>query len=104
MAWTAGYAFSEPMQDVRGELVADRLVAELRRELGPGHAMFGRTWMAVARALPEDEVLFTDGEEVAMVHLAWTSRVERPPWPQAILLADAVAFEQYVERRWLPYD
>lgn len=92
------------MQDVRGELTLDRLVAELVRELGPGHSMFGRTWTAVARALPEDEVLFTDGEAVALVHLSWAARRSPPPCPEATFMPDASALEQYVETRWLPYD
>jgi len=65
--------------------------AELRRELGRGHPLFGVPVRAVARREDRDDVLFTleDGTgRVAVVHLTWTySPPERPPWPSTMVFA-----------------
>lgn len=59
------------------------LEQELRRELAAGHVLFGRSVRAAARRHDRDDVLFelTDTGECAVVHLTWTGREERPPFP-----------------------
>lgn len=72
--------FLAPWNDVGGGGEAER---ELRRELSPGHLLSGRPVRAIARRLDRHDVLFeaTDTRECFVVHLTWTSRVERPPFP-----------------------
>ena len=64
------------------------LGAELAREAGPGHPLFGRRAVAVARRADDDDVLFwlPDGPApLAVVHLTWTGRRERSPeWPWTV--------------------
>jgi hypothetical protein len=44
---------------------------ELRREVAPGHALHGRPWRVIAKALPNDDVIAECEDEVAVVHLTW---------------------------------
>lgn len=60
----------------------DPLLAELRREIKPGHPLADiEATRVVARCLSCDSVLFAlmDGR-FAYVHLTWAKN-ERPPWP-----------------------
>jgi hypothetical protein len=78
---TAPGEFEEPWSAVaHGD---GALEQELRRELAPDHALFGRSVRAAARRQDRDDVLFelTDTGECAVVHLTWTGRPERPPLP-----------------------
>ena len=62
-------------------------VAELHREMCPGHALFGRTVQAVGRRQDCDDVLFYLGEAVphfAVVHLTY-ARETRAEWPRTSL-------------------
>jgi hypothetical protein len=61
----------------------DALEAELRREVAPGHALYGRGVRALARRTDCDEVLFAlvGSDECAVVHLTWTGKAERAPLP-----------------------
>jgi hypothetical protein len=56
---------------------------ELRKELGPGHSLYGRKVSAIA--MSEDDILFAliDDSKVAEVHLTWVGHQESPPWPIA---------------------
>ncbi len=59
------------------------LVDELRRELAPGHVLFGMSVWAVARRRDCDDVLYAleDGSgRVAVVHLTWSPEAD-PAWP-----------------------
>jgi hypothetical protein len=64
------------------------LEAQLRRELSPGHPLFGLPAVAVARRADNDDVLFyLPGSErsFAIVHLTWTAgRQPAPDWPHTI--------------------
>ena len=58
------------------------LVNELKKELAPDHQLFGCTATAIARANPNDDVLFKlEGGRAAIVHLTWKGSSERTPWP-----------------------
>jgi len=73
------------------------LEAELRRELKPGHPLFGLPARAIARRSDQDDVLFKllDGTgRVAEVHLTW-ARNEKPPWPRVELFA---SLAEWIER------
>ena len=66
-------------------LPPDRATAfqsELERELSAGHPLHGVAVHAVARSRRGDDALFQleDGR-VADVHLTWSSKGERIPWP-----------------------
>jgi hypothetical protein len=57
---------------------------EFRREVGPGHILYGRNARALLRRVDRDDVLFVlDGPvQLAVVHLTFTAMPpERPPWP-----------------------
>ena len=66
-----------------------RLEAELRVEAAEGHPLYGETMVAIARCEGCDDVLFSiEGEHVrwAIVHLTWSGKPERAPWPRATVL------------------
>jgi hypothetical protein len=76
-----------------------RLEAELRAELGPKHALYGRRMRAVAQRQDCDDVLFVSIDEpslVAVVHLTYANRPEIDPlWPETHLFA---SMEDWMER------
>jgi len=76
------------------EDVARSLEAELQEELAPGHALHGRRAVAIAKRETNDDVLFAlqDSREVALVHLTWARRRERPPWPTATIYGSIEEF------------
>jgi hypothetical protein len=61
---------------------AHKFEAELRREVPRGHILYGRTLRAIARRLDQDDVLFQEGGDAAMlvVHLTWSVETD-PKWP-----------------------
>ncbi|MFD7460499.1 MULTISPECIES: hypothetical protein [unclassified Streptomyces] len=71
---------------------------ELQRELSFGHPLHGAKATAVARCEGCDDVLFSVANRPyprAVVHLTWTGREERAPWPMTTpfaSLADIAAF------------
>jgi hypothetical protein len=72
------------------EFASDKqaLVAELLREVQPGHPLHGLQITAIGRRYGRDDVLFLlqDGSDrVAEVHLTWVGERERPPWPHTLL-------------------
>lgn len=73
------------------------LESELAREVGPGQVLQGRRWSVVAEAMPQDEVLVQDGDDVFLVHLTWKGRAEAPPWPVAEHVDSADEFEQLLD-------
>jgi hypothetical protein len=75
------------------ERTAAALDEELRREMRRRHPLYGRTCIAIAKREANDDVLFALGEdEVAVVHLTWAGKQERPPWPTTTFYASFVAF------------
>ncbi|MFJ3610414.1 hypothetical protein [Streptomyces hydrogenans] len=63
---------------------------ELHRELSHGHPLHGVKATAVARCEGCDDVLFSIANQPfpwAVVHLTWTGREERAPWPMTTPLA-----------------
>ena len=75
------------------------LAAELTREVGPAHALFGREAVAVGRRLDQDDVLFwlpAGPAVLAVVHLTWSGRRERSPhWPATTFY---VSVADWIER------
>ena len=66
-------------------LTSSGLEAELEKEAGPAHPLFGRRAISIGRRDDCDDVLFflPDGPyPLAVVHLTWTRRREQSPeWP-----------------------
>jgi hypothetical protein len=78
--------------------VADALIAELQREIGPDHVLTGRNATVVRRCSGCDDVIFRIGNDVfAVVHLTWSGREERQPWPRTVTLPSFLAIESYVD-------
>jgi hypothetical protein len=78
--------------------VGDRLLAELQREIGPGHVLAGRSATVVRRCSSCDDVIFRiDNDAFAVVHLTWSGREERQPWPMTVTLPSFLALESYVD-------
>jgi hypothetical protein len=73
----------EPWFQVTGEGPA--LAEELRREIAPGHVLFGKDAVAVARRHDCDDVLFALAHGVAVVHLAYAGREKRSDYPETEL-------------------
>lgn len=67
----------------------DGLVDELRREVGPGHALYGKVVRVLALSGDGDDVLFAvDSPTIsyAVVHLTWRGSQEpSPTWPHVEL-------------------
>ena len=90
--WARGWFAIEPPED--GHAVE----AELRRELKPGHPLFGVPLAAIGRRYDRDDVLveFRDGSRrVAVVHLTWAGERERPPWPATACFESFAAWLQF---------
>jgi hypothetical protein len=78
--------------------VAERLTAELQREIAPGHVLAGRRATVVRRCSGCDDVLFRMDDDVfAVVHLTWSRKREGPPWPRTVVLPTFVALESFVD-------
>ena len=101
MTWVEGYEFCEPLQDLRAagwqQDLAAKLTVELHRELTAHHALHGRQWRVIARALPNDDVVAVCDDDVVVVHLTWRNGApERSPWPLATPVRSADELNSYV--------
>jgi hypothetical protein len=89
--WPYPFSSIEQSEDKRA------LEAELRRELKPGHPLFGLPVAAIGRRHDQDDVVFDllDGSHgVAEVHLTWAGEKEKLPWPGTALFS---SFNDWVE-------
>jgi hypothetical protein len=91
----------EPWRRIRavGIAAAALYESELKRELSPGHPLFGVPAAALGKRNDSDDVLFElrDGTgRVAVVHLTFCNHPEPPPWPQTTMFA---SLEAWVEER-----
>lgn len=78
------------------------LEAELQRELGRGHPLFGSRAVAVGRRGDCDDVLFflPDGPTpLAVVHLTWSGGAGNREWPRTTFYE---SLDDWVERRMRP--
>jgi len=46
--------------------------------------------------MPNDDLVIECGDEVAVAHLTWTGKPDRPPWPNTTLIGSAEDLESYV--------
>jgi hypothetical protein len=102
MTWAQAYRFSEPFRDLRGlDAEAEQLRLELMRELSPGHSLHGLDPQVIATAIPQDDVVVeTATGEVALVHLTWTGKAERSPWPDTEFLGSPEHLDRAIETRY----
>ena len=101
MTWVDGYQFGEDLDDLRTDPVwADQLARELAAELSSGHPLLGQAWTIVAQARPQAEVVVTTDSAVYLVHLTWTRRPERPPYPRVLAFRSAAEFEDAIKYRY----
>ena len=76
------------------------LEIELRRELKPGHPLYGLSVEAIGRRYDQDDVLFElldDSGRVAEVHLTWAGESEKPPYPCTALFDSFAAWSESVK-------
>jgi len=95
----------DPWHDVAdlGPQFAATFEEVLKREVAPGHPLYGVPVQAIGKRDGSDDVLFQllDGSgRVAVVHLTWTrSPPERPPWPGTAIYASFGEFAAECMRR-----
>jgi hypothetical protein len=84
--------FLEPWHATNSQTSVD----ELKREVAPGHLLYGIPLSTIARRQDQDEVLFQlhDGTgRVAEVHLSWKRAQESDPrWPAVRLFSSFEAW------------
>jgi len=70
------------------------LEREAHIELAEDHPLHGFKLKAVARREDCDDVLFqiAESDTVAVVHLTWSGKLERSPWPRAKIYESMEAF------------
>ena len=101
MTWVDDYQFGEGFDDLRTDPVrADGLARELVAELSSGYPLLGQALTIVAQARPQDEVVVTTDSAVYLVHLTWTRRPERPPYPRVLAFQSAAEFEDTIKCRY----
>jgi hypothetical protein len=94
-------AWREPWVPVANEREPGLLAAELLREVAPGHPLHDRPVRIWARRCDCDDVLVLVGnpEQLAVVHLSYASRPDRPPWPKTRIFD---SFAEFVEKIMIP--
>lgn len=80
------------------------LEAELQKECGRRHPLYGQKAVSVARRTDNDDVLFLLPEfrlaRYAVVHLTWSGRTEPAPgWPQTVFYA---SLDEWAEKCMKP--
>ena len=75
------------------------LEAELEKEVGPAHPLFGRQAISVGRRDDRDDVLFflpDNPYPLAVVHLTWAAiRENSPEWPHTTFYS---SLDEWAER------
>jgi hypothetical protein len=95
--------FSDPWWDLRGgedqeARMRQAVAEELGREAGGGHPLAGTEVAVVARCTACDDVVVKlPDERPAVVHLTWSGRVERSPWPRTAIFASAAEAQRGID-------
>jgi hypothetical protein len=77
---------------------AARLEQEALAEIGPGHELTGHSLTAIAACSGCDRVAVRlDDGTFAIIHLTWTSRQERHPWPATQQAGGYIALETLID-------
>jgi hypothetical protein len=88
------------------EVTDAALVAELHRELAPGHLLYGKNVTVLARRRDRDDVLFElcDGtRRLAQVHLTYATESD-PAWPSTQLFDSRAAWAESMRADKAAYD
>lgn len=92
MEWLEPWSSTESM-DARFH---DGFVKQLQVEVASGHELHGLPVRLIARGNGDDtlfEILDGSGR-VAVVHLTWSKKPEKLPWPRTRIFANLQTFEQ----------
>lgn len=97
MEWLEPWWFPEN----RAEEFNETFTKQLEREVPPGHCMYGLPVRLIARGSGDDSLFaILDGSgRVADVHLTWSKRRERLPWPVTSIFQ---SLEDWIEKVMLP--
>jgi hypothetical protein len=77
------------LREPQAAAIAAACQRELAVEISGGHPLHGTTWRLLARRLDCDDLaLVLVGGEHAVVHLTWSGRTERHPWPDTRIYPD----------------
>jgi hypothetical protein len=78
-----------------------RLDEELRRELKPGHRLYGTSLTVVARHRKRGVFLtfITGTDQVVDVHLTWAGDYEKPPRPEARVYRNPATWRKAIADR-----
>lgn len=72
---------------------------EARREIAPGHELYGLNLEAISKCPTCDSVTFRlPDESFALVHLTWAQKPDRPPWPTTVRVGGFVALEAAIDQ------
>jgi hypothetical protein len=85
------------------EPASSGLEAELMKEVGPEHPLFGRAAVSVGRRVDRDDVLFFlpgHPSPLAVVHLTWTGKRENDSWWPHVAFYSSL--DDWVERCMKP--
>lgn len=73
---------------------------QLKKEISFGHALFGLDAEIIARGNGDDCLfVINQSQQVALVHLTWSSFPEKPPFPHTIIFE---TFDDWFEKYYLP--
>lgn len=88
--------WQEPWKPIQPD---DSLVREAQKEFSKGHPLFGKNLKVIARRFDQDEVLFElvdDPPGVVVVHLTWSGKPEKAPFPKTHIYK---SLEDFAENR-----
>jgi len=72
---------------------------EAAAEIAVGHELYGLGLTAIAKCGGCDDVVFRVADDTfAIVHLSWTSKPERLPWPPTTRLGGLIAVEAAMDQ------
>ena len=79
---------------------ADSFLLELSREVSPGHPLHNLPLLPLGHSCAADDALFAmqDGR-VVEVHLTFSGKAERPPWPSHRFYSSV---NEWIEQSMMP--
>jgi hypothetical protein len=90
--------FQEPWCDfVPGQ--ADAFLRELKNELAPDHPLYSVELHPLGHSGPSDDAIFkADDGRIFQVHLTWTGKTEKAPWPRSRTFASTAEWVETMMR------
>jgi hypothetical protein len=72
---------------------------EAAAEIAFGHELHGIALTGIAKCEGCDDVVFRASDDTfAIVHLSWTHKPDRPPWPRTTRLGSFIAVEAAMDQ------